>query len=112
MASRSFKAEYAFLDRYKKLYLEKHGNEPSINKYKEKWAVSSLLDDYGHDEAFECLDYYFRTAKADHPLSWLFFNFEQLHATMLSQKVDDELRRQRRERTQIIVKEYLDGIQG
>lgn len=112
MASKSFKAEYAFIDRYKKLYLTKYGKEPSINKYKEKWAITSLLEDYGHDTVFECLDYYFRTSKVDHPLTWFFFNFEQLNGSMVSQKSDEQLRRLRREKTQMIVKEYLDGIQG
>lgn len=110
MAS-NFKAEFAFLDRYKKMYLEKYGKAIDINKYKEKWAVSSLFEDYTHDTVYECLDYYFRGAKDGHPLTYFFFNFEQIKAMMDDQHKDEQMRLERRKKTQDLVKEYLNGVQ-
>jgi len=110
MASKSFKAEYALIEKYKKLYSEKYGSVPNINKYKEKWAASSLIEDYGQEHVFDCLEFYFRTAKIEHPISWLFFNFDQLSDSMLSQRRDEQLRAERQKRTRIIAKEYLNGI--
>ena len=112
MASKSFKDEYVFIERYKSLYKEKYGSIPSINKYKEKWAVSSLMEDFGVTLVNDCMDFYFRTEKDGHPLSWFFFNFNQLSDNLLSQRRDEELRLQRREETQRLAKEYLNGIQG
>lgn len=110
MASRSFKTEYAFLDMYKKLYAERYQNVPMINKYKEKWIVSSLIEDYGRDHIFECLEFYFKTGKPDHPLSWFFSNFDKLSNGMISQARDEQLRAERRQMTREIAKEYMNGV--
>ena len=52
-------AAFAFLSYYAKLYSLKYGKQPTINKYKEKWAASSILEDYDKDSAYKVMDYYF-----------------------------------------------------
>ena len=110
MSAKSFKAEYKMLDLYKSLYNSKYGSVPVINKYKEKWAMSSLIEDFGLDEVSDCIEYYFRTDKDGHPISWFFFNFTQLRENLKSQRLDEELRRERREHTKRLAKEYMNGV--
>ena len=105
------KEPYILLTIYMALYEQKYGKKPRINKYKEKWAVSSLFEDYSHDTVYECLDYYFRGAKDGHPLTYFFFNFEQIKAMMDDQHKDEQMRLERRKKTQDLVKEYLNGVQ-
>lgn len=111
MASNSFKQEFSVLARYKTLYLDRYGKHIEINKYKERWAVTSLIEDYGYECVNQCLYYYFKTSKDGHPLSYFFFNFEQLKNMMYAQKQDEEMRLERRRKTQELAKEYLNGIQ-
>lgn len=110
MATKSFKLEYALINKYQGNYAAKYAKRIDVNKYKEKWALSSLIDDYGFDTVSECLDYYFKTNKEGHPLSYFFFNFEQLKNMMDDQKNDEAMRLERRMKTQQLVKEYLDGV--
>jgi hypothetical protein len=109
--AKSFKLEYSIIDLYQKLYADKYGNKIDINKYKEKWAFSSLIEDYGYDCVCECLNYYFRSSKDGHPLSYFFFNFDHIKAMMDDKKRDEENRMSRRIKTQELVREYLNGIQ-
>lgn len=110
MAAKSFKLEYALIGRYQQLFEEKYNRQPVVNKYKEKWAASSLIEDFGYDCAIECLQYYFKTTKDGHPISYFFFNFEQLKDMLDSQKRDQALREERRQKTQDLVREYLNGV--
>jgi hypothetical protein len=110
MASKTFKLEFAVISKYQSLYSQKYGHEITVNKYKEKWAVSSLIDDFGYDTVCQCLEYYFKTSKEGHPLSYFFFNFEQIKSMMGDQERDDQLRAERRRKTAELVKEYLDGV--
>lgn len=102
-------AAFAFLSFYAKLYKEKYGKQPTLNKYKEKWAASSILEDYGKEDSYSALEYYFKLTKEGHPLSWFFNNVDSLLDSLKSEKVDSELRKQRREETARLKKEWLNG---
>lgn len=110
MASNNFKLEYLLITRYQQLYEAKYGKKPTVNKYKEKWPASSLIEDLGYDTVLECLEYYFKTSKDGHPISYFFFNFEQLKDMLDSQKRDNMLRLERRRKTKELVKELFDGV--
>ena len=110
MASKTFKLEYSLITRYQQLFEQKYGRQPVVNKYKEKWAANSLIEDFGYDTVIECLEYYFKTPKDGHPISYFFFNFDQLQDTLESNKRDDALREERRRKTQELVKELFNGI--
>ena len=69
---------FALLTYYAKKFEDKYGKKPNINKYKEKWAASSILEDFEFDNAKLIIDYYFTLSKEGHPLSWLFNNFDKL----------------------------------
>ncbi len=102
-------AAFAFLSYYAKLYSLKYKKQPVINKYKEKWAASSILEDYDKDTAYRVMDYYFSLTKEGHPLGWFFNNFDVLLNSLESSIKDNELRKQRRLETAKLRQEWLNG---
>lgn len=100
---------FALLTHYSNKYEQRYGKQPNINKYKEKWAASSIIDDFGFDNAKQIIDYYFVVSKDGHPLPWLFNNFDKLNDAMTSQRQDEELRAQRRKEMAKLREEWLNG---
>lgn len=103
-------AAYALLSEYMSLYWDKYGSNPLINKYKEKWAMASLVEDFGQEEVRETLVYYFKLTKDRHPLPWFFNNFVAVHTSRLSAQKDDILRAEQRKKTQELRSEYINGV--
>ena len=102
-------AAFALLSYYAKAYKAKYGKQPVINKYKEKWAASSFLEDYGNDACERVIDYYFKTPKEGHPLNWMFNNFDSLLNAYQAQIEDEKIRAERRAETARIRQEFLNG---
>lgn len=99
------KLAHTLLGIYDNLYLEKYGNKPKYNKYREKWAMQDVMDSVGFDRAKVLLQYYFNVTKPRHPLQWFFYNFDKLD-DMLEQKEQDALKREKlREQTKRMVEE-------
>ena len=101
---------YAFIQDYIKLYEAKYGSKPAVNKHKEKWAVKSIIEDFGVNEVRRTLEYYFICAKDKHPLNWFFNNYETLNQAMNDLERDRKLREERRLETMKIRQEYINGI--
>ena len=72
------KEPYILITQYENLYQNKYGKKPSINKFREKWAMQDVIDSVGYDRAKELLDFYFKTTKSGHPLQFFFYNFDRL----------------------------------
>lgn len=104
------KEAYSLLSEYSKLYKNKYGTIPLINKYKEKWAMLSLVEDFGREEIEIDLHHYFKLIKDGHPLGWFYNNFSSLHLSRVSSEKDDILRAQQRKKTQELRAEYLNGL--
>lgn len=102
-------AAYALLSYYANAYKNKYGKQPNINKYKEKWAASSFLEDYGKETCENVVDYYFKTTKEGHPLTWMFNNFDTLLNAYESNINDEKIRAERRAETARLKKEFLNG---
>ena len=102
-------AAFALLSHYSKLYYAKYGRQPNINKYKEKWAAFSIIEDYSKDTVYKVLEHYFKLNKEGHPLNWFFNNFDVLLNTIESEEKDLELRKKRREETARLRQEWLNG---
>lgn len=109
-ASKTNTDSYALLSQYIGMYRDKYGSSPVVNKYKEKWAMQSLIDDFGIDETSQTLTYYFKLTKEGHPLSWFFNNFSTIHTSRLNSERDAKIRAAAREKTQQLRAEYLNGI--
>lgn len=108
--AKSFNKEYELLSRYQVLYIQRYNRPMEINKYKEKWAVSSLIDDFGYESVSKTLNYYFKLDKDNHPLSWFFSNFSMINQRRLDKEMDDTIRAERRAMTEKIVREYRNGL--
>ena len=67
--------------------------------------MQDVVDSVGYDRAKVLLQYYFKTNKSGHPLSWFFYNFEKLDLT-LQQAEEDKTRRELiRSKTKSMVEE-------
>ena len=102
-------AAYALLSYYAKLYKDRYGVSPTINKYKEKWAASSILEDYGKETSHKVLEYYFKMQKEGHPLNWFYNNFDVLLDRINESEKDQQLRKERRAQTALLRQEWLNG---
>jgi hypothetical protein len=99
------KQAYGLVSLYCVLYKESYGRTPVVNKYREKWAMQDVVDSVGYDRAKSLLEYYFKTSRESHPLTWFFYNFEKLDLS-LSQKQEDKSRRELiRQKTKLMVQE-------
>ena len=101
---------FAAIQHYIKLFENRYNSRPLVNKHKEKWAMKSLIEDFGIDEVKRTLDYYFICSKEQHPLTWFYNNYETLNTSMNALERDKKLREERRAETMRIRQEYINGI--
>lgn len=109
MTTDKAKLAYILLNNYAKLYESKYGIKPNLNKYKEKWAAVSLIDDYTFDQVDRVLTYYFTLKKEGHPLMWFYNNFDMLIKTLNENDRDKKIRLELRKETARLREEYLNG---
>ena len=50
------KEPYILLSLYSNLYEEAYKSKPTINRYKEKWAMQDVIDSIGFDRSKEVLE--------------------------------------------------------
>jgi len=105
MTKDTAKLAYALMDKYSNLFALKYGRKPSLNKYKEKWAMVDVIDSISYDRAVEVLEYYFKTTRPGHPLTWFYMNFDKLDEVMLRLEEDESRRAKLREQTKRLVEE-------
>jgi hypothetical protein len=101
----SDKGPYILLSLYQSLFKEKYGRIPTINKFREKWAMQDVIDSVGYDRAKELLEYYFGLTKNGHPLQFFFYNFDKMDALKIEIEKDKEKRRLLLEETKKMVEE-------
>lgn len=82
------KEPYILLSLYSNLYEEAYNSKPTINKYREKWAMQDVIDSIGFDRSKEVLEYYFKTGKNKHPLNFFYNNFDRMENMMIQAKED------------------------
>jgi hypothetical protein len=85
------------------MYQNKYGKMPSLNKYREKWAMQDVIDSIGYSRAKELIEYYFTTGKNGHPLQFFFFNFDKIDIMEREIKKDKTNRRILQEATKKLV---------
>lgn len=72
------KQPYVMLWKYEKLYEEKYGKKPIVNKYRDKSAMKDVIDSVGFHRGMQLLEYYFKTPKYGHPLIFFLYNFDRI----------------------------------
>ena len=101
----SEKQPYILNGLYQNLYKEKYGRVPTMNKFREKWAMQDVIDSVGFDRAKELLIYYFSLTKNGHPLQFFFYNFDKMDALKIEIEKDKEKRRLLLEETKKMVEQ-------
>lgn len=109
-ANKNEKDAYSVISKYSSIYKDRYGTQPIVNKYKEKWAMSSLIEDFGLESVSLTLEYYFKLNKDGHPLSWFFNNFSNIHMSRISSEKDDRIRAEARARTLELRSEFINGV--
>jgi len=97
------KQPYVLLWKYEKLFEEKYGKKPRINKYRDKMAMKDVIDTIGFERAMEVVEYYFKTSKSEHPLSFFLYNFDRLDIAEKELSKDRVNRAKMREATKRLV---------
>jgi len=101
----SDKQPYVLIGLYQSLYKEKYNRVPTMNKFREKWAMQDVIDSVGFDRAKDLLVYYFSLNKNGHPLQFFFYNFDKMDALKIEIEKDKEKRRLLLEETKKMVEE-------
>ncbi len=83
--------------------MDTYNKKPSMNKYREKWAMQDVIDSVGLDRAKEIMSYYFKTSKTGHPLNFFYMNFDRLESMMDQIAKDKENRERLLEQTRKLV---------
>jgi hypothetical protein len=105
MSKEEARQPYILISIYEMLYKEKYNRAPSLNKYREKWAMQDVIDSIGFDRARDVLTYYFKTKKPGHPLQHFLFNFDKLDNVMVELEKDKLVRQKLRMQTKQMVEE-------
>ena len=98
------KEPYVLIGLYESLYKEKYSKKPRINKFREKWAMQDVIDSIGFDRTKELLEYYFKTGRSSHPISFFFYNFDRLD--FMKQEIDKDI--QNRENLRRLTKKLVE----
>ena len=101
----SEKEPYVLIGLYQSLFKEKYGRIPTMNKFREKWAMQDVIDSVGFDRAKQLLVYYFSLNKNGHPLQFFFYNFDKMDALKIEIERDKEKRRLLLEETKKMVEQ-------
>jgi hypothetical protein len=96
---------YILLWQFEKLYEEKYGRKPVINKFRDKIAMKDVIDTVGFDRAQRLIDYYFTLGRDSHKLSFFLFNFDRMDVAEKEHVKDIETRRKLIEATKRMVEE-------
>ena len=90
---------------YQNLYKEKYGKMPTLNKFREKWAMQDVIDSVGFHKANDLLNYYLSLEKTGQPLQVFYQNFDKMENARIELQKDIETRRLLRESTKKMVEE-------
>ena len=106
MATKTSNQEpHALITLYVSLFEERYGKKPTLNRFREKWAMQDLIDSVGYSRAKDLIEYYFTLSKYGHPLNWFFYNFDKLDKLWKDIEDDKAHRDMLRSNTKAMVEE-------
>jgi hypothetical protein len=91
---------------YLKIYTEKYGHGPNSNRYRAKWGLRDMLEEYSYDVCKDVIEYFFRTEKPGHPIDFFLSNYDRLYRFMMERKEDERKREELRKQTEKNVREW------
>lgn len=84
---------HAMTSHYVKVFREKYGHDPVVNRHSARWGFDSVLQGLPPAEVKDLLDFYLTTGSTrKHPLEWFFYNYDKL----IEQKSDVDADRKHR----------------
>lgn len=106
MATKTSNQEpHALITLYVSLFEDRYGKKPTLNRFREKWAMQDLIDSVGYSRAKDLIEYYFTLSKYGHPLNWFFYNFDKLDKLWKDIEDDKAHRDMLRSNTKAMVEE-------
>jgi hypothetical protein len=96
---------HALITLYVSLFEDRYGKKPTLNRFREKWAMQDLIDSVGYSRAKDLIEYYFTLSKYGHPLNWFFYNFDKLDKLWKDIEDDKAHRDMLRSNTKAMVEE-------
>ena len=94
---------YRLVGEFARLYNEKYNKKVRINRYKYKWAMFDMIEDYGASRVYEVMQYYFALNNSGHSIDFFVYNFDRLEKSMVELQKDREHRQRLREATKKMV---------
>ena len=108
MTKEDAKQAYALVSLYISLFKNKYNKQPTVNRYREKWAMQDVIDTVGFERAKELLEHYFKCNKIGHPLNWFLYNFDKLDDILIKSQEDIKRREDLRQQTKKLVEQELN----
>lgn len=96
---------HILLTQYLNLYKKVYGVAPPVNRNRDKWGFSDMIEDLGFDRARQVVDWYFQTS-ANHSLRNLFNTYDKISEEIDEHAKDAKRRRELREATRLKVEEF------
>lgn len=101
---------HALTSYYEKLYKEKYGQAPFVNRYAARWGFDSVLGSMSNTQAKELIEYYFTTASTrKHELEWFFYNYHVLMKNLQAAKDDAAHRNKLMEESKIRAEQWRNS---
>ena len=94
---------YRLVGEFERLYREKYNKKLKINRYKYKWAMFDMIEDFGASRVYEVMAYFFDLDRPDHKIDFFVYNFDRLEKAMVELQKDREHRQRLREATKKMV---------
>lgn len=104
MASKN-QEPYVLLWQFEKCYEERYGRKPVMNKFRDKMAMSDVIDTVGFDRAQALINYYFSLNRDSHKLSFFLFNFDKMNVAEKEHAKDRQNIKRLMEETKRMVEE-------
>jgi hypothetical protein len=100
---------HALTSHYIKLFKQKFGTEPVVNRHSARWGFDSVLLGMPPSEAKELLEFYFTTGSTNrHDLQWFFYNYEKLEDSLTEVEKDQKARAKLRQESAQRAKEWRE----
>lgn len=105
---------HALTSYYEKLYADKYGKKPNVNRYSARWGFDSVLNSMDSEQARSLLEYYFTTPPTkNHDLDWFFWNYEKISQSMVDTAEDTAHRARLMEESKLRAEKWRQsGKQG
>lgn len=98
---------YAILSYYERLYEERYGSKPVMNRHRDKWGIIDAIADLGEERVTTLLRFYLDTARK-HSVAEFANNYDVLNASYEESLEDQEHRAKLRRQTEERVRRYRE----